>query len=118
LSITVPDNSDAEPKESEEDYARRYYGDARERTAEIYQLYDFEEMRCAGPYQIPMIEATQHRPSRLVGFNYVFNTDAFDAGVHFYLDDYQFERIWNNPRKYFDRPQLFDCVLSPDFSLY
>lgn len=105
-------------EEDQEEEFERYYGDERERTAETYNLYDFDETDCSGFYQMPVIEKTDHTPTRLIGFNYVLNSDDFEAGVHFYLDDYQFERIWNNPHKYIDRLAEFDCVLTPDFSLY
>ena len=39
-------------------------------------------------------------------------------GIHFYVDDYQFERVWNDPEKYLDILMEYDCILSPDFSLY
>ena len=39
-------------------------------------------------------------------------------GIHFYIDDYQFERLWNDTDKYMDALSKFDCVLTPDFSLY
>jgi hypothetical protein len=41
-----------------------------------------------------------------------------DCGVHFFLDDYQFNRCWNAPDKYIPILQKYKCVLSPDFSLY
>lgn len=41
-----------------------------------------------------------------------------NCGVHFFLDDYQFQRLWNTPDRYIERLQKFNCVLSPDFSLY
>lgn len=41
-----------------------------------------------------------------------------DCGIHFFLDDYQFMRLWNNPERYVDLLKKFNCVLSPDFSLY
>lgn len=94
------------------------YGFARERTADNYLLREFDEYRCDGFYQMPILEAVDHVPSRLIGFNYMLSSDEYDAGIHFYIDDYQFERIWNDPHKYMERLALFDCVLSPDFSLY
>lgn len=36
----------------------------------------------------------------------------------FFLDDYQFQRLWNTPDRYIEKLQNFNCVLSPDFSLY
>ena len=44
-------------------------------------------------------------------FFYIFFT-------HFFIDDYQFERLWNKPLDYIDLLSQFDCVLTPDFSLY
>lgn len=48
----------------------------------------------------------------------MLSSKDYEAGIHFYLDDYQFERIWNNPHKYMEQLTEFDCVLTPDFSLY
>lgn len=95
-----------------------YYGDARERTADIYNLFEVDPHRVEGPYQMPIVKATQHVPDRLIGFNYLLSSEEYDAGIHFYIDDYQFERIWNNPHKYMERLTQFDCALTPDFSLY
>lgn len=36
----------------------------------------------------------------------------------FFIDDYQFERVWNDPDKYIDILAEYECILSPDFSLY
>ncbi len=34
------------------------------------------------------------------------------------MDDYQFERVWTSPQKYLQYLQGYECVLTPDFSLY
>ena len=57
-------------------------------------------------------------PDDLLGFNYVTNTTDKSIGVHFFLDDYQIERVWNRPEFYINKLKDFDCVLTPDFSLY
>lgn len=37
----------------------------------------------------------------LVGFNYALSEKhPEDKILHFYVDDYQFERVWNHPDKY------------------
>lgn len=95
-----------------------WYGDERERTVRAVNLEDFDAERSAGFYQMPIIKAVQYEPDDLISFNYVMNTDAFDKGVHFFIDDYQFERVWNEPHRYMPRLQKFDCCLTPDFSLY
>lgn len=54
-----------------------------------------------------------------MGFNYVLSDKNPEGkGVHFFVDDYQFERVWNNPRAYIEKLKKYACVLSPDFSPY
>ncbi len=59
-------------------------------------------------------------PARLIPFNVAMRLNRVPAncGVHFYLDDYQFERVWNAPERYVEKLRKFSCVLTPDFSLY
>ena len=35
-----------------------------------------------------------------------------------FLDDNQFERIWNRPARYVNMLKRYECVLTVDFSLY
>ena len=41
-----------------------------------------------------------------------------DGAVHFFLDDYRFERVWNRPNKALVSLEKFATLLTPDFSLY
>lgn len=72
-----------------------------------------------GEYDIPEILPVYDLPEikEWIGFNYVL-TDKNPEGkaVHFFLDDYQFERLWNSPTKYIDKLKQYVCVCSPDFS--
>ena len=46
-------------------------------------------------------------------------TDTLDDGaVHFFLDDYRFESVWNRPKKGLQALHPYATVLTPDFSLY
>lgn len=38
--------------------------------------------------------------------------------MHFFLDDYQFERFWRQPERYVAALARFPLVIGPDFSLY
>lgn len=98
--------------------ARNYFGDERERTLKSTNALDFDISRCAGPWNMPMIKVEEHIPVDLLPFNCVLTSNEFHKGVHFFIDDYQFERLWNQPRKYMDVLGKFDCCLTPDFSLY
>lgn len=40
----------------------------------------------------------------------------FDCFVHFYEDDFRFERVWNDPHKYLPKLSKFEGVIMPDFS--
>lgn len=89
------------------------------RTNKSYNLDYYDDYEVVGKYDIPGLYPTDYVPDKLIGFNYVMNTKPKnDTGVHFFLDDYQFERLWNNPEPYIDKLSKWDCVLTPDFSLY
>ena len=95
-----------------------YFGDERERTYDEYKLKEFDEAEAEGFYQMPVIKPVDHVPADLIGFNYMLTAKEKNVGIHFYVDDYQFERVWNAPQKYLPKLAEFDCVLTPDFSLY
>lgn len=101
------DVADLKPKKNE-----------RLRTDEAYNLPYVDLERTEGFYQMPTINKETHIPNGLMGFNYALTSQDYSKGIHFYVDDYQFERIWNDPYKYIDALREFDCVLTPDFSLY
>ena len=55
----------------------------------------------------------------LIGFNELLTCKhPENAGVHFFLDDYQFERFWRQPQRYLDALAKFPLVLGPTFSMY
>ena len=74
-----------------------------------------------GPYDIPELKPVTELPpiTEWIGFNYVLSDKAPEGkGVHFFVDDYQFERIWNNPEAYIEKLRKYACVATPDFSPY
>lgn len=90
----------------------------RQRTADGYNLEEFDNSDCEGKYQMPKLHSVDYVPNGLIGFNEMLTSKATEKGVHFFIDDYQFERIWNKPMDYLERLFEFDCMLTPDFSLY
>ena len=73
------------------------------------------------PYGIPILEATTANVSHLewIPFNYARTAkDRKSKGVHFYVDDYQFQRVWNDPDRYMRLLSEFGAVTTPDFSQY
>lgn len=72
-------------------------------------------------YDIPAILPTYELPEveEWIGFNYAKSEpNPENKGVHFFVDDYQFERVWNDPVKYVKILSEFKCLLAPDFSPY
>lgn len=74
-----------------------------------------------GKYDTPQILPTYTMPEvkEWIGFNYVLSDKNPEGkGVHFFIDDYQFERVWNNPQAYIEKLQKYAAVMAPDFSPY
>lgn len=96
-----------------------YYGDERERTNNAYNLglIDYDSLT-NNFWQMPVIKNDNFIPDDLIGFNYAKTSENKNCGIHFYVDDYQFERVWNKPEEYTEILFDYDCILSPDFSLY
>lgn len=73
-----------------------------------------------GEYGIPQIgPVTYEGGCDWIGFNFAKTCkEPEKKGVHFFLDDYQFNRIWMNIDRYIPMLQRFRYVMSPDFSTY
>ena len=72
-----------------------------------------------GEYNIPIIKPENITAEKFIGFNYAKTSkEQSDTCVHFFVDDYQFARVWNNPDRYIKLLSEFKCVCTPDFSTY
>ena len=91
--------------------------EALKRNGHNLELGEFE---VAGEYGIPVLKPL-YLPERIdwVAFNNA-NADRQRRthGVHFFIDDYLFQRTWNDPARYARLLQDFRCVLTADFSLF
>lgn len=96
----------------------RRYGAERRRTDDKYNLAMVNRSHTAGELDMPTIEGCDFVPSALLAFNYAKTATETDQTLHFFIDDYQFERIWNKPGEYLGLVSQFEAALTPDFSLY
>ena len=76
-----------------------------------------------GKYDIPQLapvyESEIGEIKEWIGFNYVLSDKEPEGkAVHFFIDDYQFQRLWNSPEKYMEKLARYEAVLTPDFSPY
>ena len=86
---------------------------------DVFHSYLLENANYVGNLELPAIKTNRIEiPTKLVKFSEIFLTKDYDAYVHFYQDDCKFERIWNNPLKYFKQLKKFKGVIAPDFSVY
>ena len=96
------------------------YGAERLKTDRAYNL-DLVSRDDCGPGGMPELAPTDAKPDGMMGFNYAktaSDEDKRGKACHFFIDDYQFERVWTTPSAYLDALRGFGCVLTPDFSLY
>lgn len=80
---------------------------------------NYPQFGTEGKFDIPVLKPCRYQLTEFVGFNYARTTKNKDEkGIHFFLDDYQFERVWREPMAYIDLLAQYQCVMTPDFSLY
>lgn len=69
---------------------------------------------------MPTMKKVDKIPTELLGFNrmYAGKKAGRKRTCHFFIEDYQFERVWNDFGTYLPFLKRCDCVITPDFSLY
>ena len=72
-----------------------------------------------GTFEMPKIkkEDIDLEKIELIGYDKLAGSCA-DQIVHFFLDDYKFEVIWNDPLPRIEKFKSYKAVLSPNFSVY
>ena len=90
---------------------RRYTQNLDKRMPDKSNKYGIPRMECVRDFSLP---------DNWIPFSAAisYKGDRSKTGVHFYIHDYQFERVWNDPIRYANILTDFKCVISPDFSLY
>lgn len=74
-----------------------------------------------GEFRFPIVPRADDYPkdAEWITFNFVRGCKEPEKhAVHFFMDDYQFERVWRRPDQYGRRLAQFQAVCSPDFSVY
>lgn len=91
---------------------------------DVFKYFMTINQRFVGKFELPLINKSTNIPKNLVSFNYVNSLlkkksiDPREYYVHFFIDDYQFERIWNRPDRYLSQLSKFAGIIMPDFSVY
>ena len=72
------------------------------------------------PFGIPkLVPAHLNDCIPWIPFNCVMSDRQREAhGVHFFIDDYLFQRAWNDPCRYAHLLSGYQAVMTPDFSMF
>lgn len=74
-----------------------------------------------GPYDIPVLQPVYDLPriDSWIDFDHVLREKEPEGkGVHFFIHDYKFQRLWVQPEQYVEKLKRFAVVATPDFSPY
>lgn len=91
------------------------------RAIRCYQNLEKRLYKGEGKYNVPYINPVNIDVSDtpMISFNYAMTEKHPENKIcHFFVDDYQFERIWYRPDTYVELLKKFKAVISPDFSIY
>ena len=68
-------------------------------------------------WNFPVIRSDNLIPDWLIGYRQPIKKKCGIGATHFFLDDFRFESVWNDPEGSLKHLKT-EVVLSPDFSLY
>ena len=85
---------------------------------DVFHAWMLERLGFSRPWDMPVLAPVEAHPTALVPFSVAMHERwrDFDCFVHFYEDDFRFERVWNDPHKYLPKLSKFEGVIMPDFS--
>lgn len=85
----------------------------------IYKSFMVEEAEFLPEFDIPKCPCTAKGiPTNLIYYNDMQENRKYRGFVHFYMDDYKFESIWNHSKAALKKFKNCDGVITPDFSTY
>ena len=90
-------------------------------TNDFFKLDLLKGATLVGLFDFPMINPTNLNLQMIeaLPINYAKSCkNPNNYVLHFYVDDYQFERMYNTPSKYLNMLKNFKYIIAPDFSLY
>lgn len=89
--------------------------------ARIKQTFLRNEYRCAGKWNIPVVKSQPLVADiKLISCSDTKSKERYnrECGVHFFVDDYRFEHIYDNPQRTIVKYSQYKFLLTPDYSLY
>ncbi|MBO7453745.1 MAG: DUF4417 domain-containing protein [Clostridiales bacterium] len=85
---------------------------------DVFHVFLVSLATFAGFFEFPIINPCYEIPNRLIPFSKCISSKDHNYWVHFYEDDYLFERLWRNPKRYLSILKRYNGVILPDWSLF
>lgn len=91
---------------------------------DIFNFKITSTLKTVGKFDMPKISKFEKEKLRCefliaLPFNYAMSEMEPESKIcHFYLDDYQFERVWREPDTYVPILKKFNAVIGADFSMF
>lgn len=78
------------------------------------------QFKSVGMFKLPLVKKQEIslEDVKLIGYDKINQSNNYDKIVHFFLDDYRFEIIYNNPENKVKTLKKYKAVLTPDFSMF
>lgn len=95
-----------------------YIQSARKSCKDVFNSFLVANADYDSELEIPVIKPIYIVPNEVISFSKAIGSKENNKWIHFYEDDFLFERIWRNPKKYLPILKRFNGVILPDFSLY
>ncbi|MCM1285144.1 MAG: DUF4417 domain-containing protein [Acetobacter sp.] len=83
-------------------------------------LFLRNQFKSVGMFKFPHVKKQEIslEDVKLIGYDKINQSNDYEKIVHFFLDDYRFESIYNNPEKKIETLKQYKAVLTPDFSMF
>lgn len=90
-----------------------------QRKGKMLNLFMLKEVKLVGAYNMPQINPyNKDVPNVFITSHEARSFKRHDVGILFYEDDYQFDRLWNEPIKSTEFLKQFRCIVGPDYSQF
>lgn len=93
----------------------------RSETIRLQQSFLRNEYVCAGKWNIPIVKSQSLCDEiKLIACSDTRSQEIRnrECGVHFFVDDYRFEHIYDHPERTLAKYSQYKFLLTPDYSLY
>lgn len=85
---------------------------------DVFKSFLVKNATYSGDLEIPIVNAIGELPNKIINFIQALKTKDYNQWIHFYIDDFHFDKVWNRINDYVPLFKKFNGVILPDFSVY